>query len=175
MFETDRLRVRNWRADDLDALCAIYGNVRAMRHFDRAPTREEARARLDRWQALGKTGATFAPLERRDVPGLVGFCGLLPITREGLPNVGGFEIGWTLHPDHWGQGYATEAAEAWLARAFGSLGLQRVVAFTVPANRPSRAVMERIGMRRVAAGDFDHPNVAPGPFRRHVLYEITRS
>jgi RimJ/RimL family protein N-acetyltransferase len=58
-----------------------------------------------------------------------------------------------------------------LALAFGELGLEEVVSFTVPGNVPSRRVMEKIGMTRDPAGDFDHPSAGAGS-ERHVLYRI---
>ena len=89
-----------------------------------------------------------------------------------MPNV---EIGWRMHPRYWGQGYATEAARLALDYGFTKLRLQEIVSFTAVANVRSRAVMERLGMRRDVAGDFDHPRVAVGnPLRRHVLYRLRR-
>jgi RimJ/RimL family protein N-acetyltransferase len=59
---------------------------------------------------------------------------------------------------------------------FDQLNLDAIVSFTVPANDRSVRVMERIGMKRVIGGDFDHPNLAQGhPLRRHVLYRLTRT
>ena len=85
------------------------------------------------------------------------------------------EIGWRLARAYWGRGYATEAAEAALAHAFGPLGLREVVAFTVPGNAASRRVMEKIGMRHDPADDFDHPDLPEGhAMARHVLYRATR-
>jgi ribosomal-protein-alanine N-acetyltransferase len=85
------------------------------------------------------------------------------------------EIGWRLAAEHWGRGYATEAARAALDFAFGPLNLSEVVSFTVPAHARSRAVMERLGMRRSPADDFDHPALSEGhPLRRHVLYRMSR-
>ena len=85
------------------------------------------------------------------------------------------EIGWRLAFDHWNKGYATEAASAVLAHAFGPLGLKEVVSFTTPANQRSRRVMERIGMRRAPEDDFDHPGLPPGHrLRPHVLYRLSR-
>jgi RimJ/RimL family protein N-acetyltransferase len=85
------------------------------------------------------------------------------------------EIGWRLAHEHWGRGYATEAALAALDFGFQRLGLAEIVSFTVPANRRSRGVMERIGMTRTPADDFDHPYLPDGhPLRRHVLYRATR-
>jgi RimJ/RimL family protein N-acetyltransferase len=83
------------------------------------------------------------------------------------------EIGWRLGRDAWGKGYATEGARAVLAHGFGVLGLSEIVSFTVPANVRSRRVMERIGMTRDPAEDFDHPRLPAGhPLRRHVLYRL---
>src|SRR5690606_30531493 len=86
------------------------------------------------------------------------------------------EVGWRLLPEHWGRGYATEAGRIALDFAFSQLGLPEVVSFTATQNGKSRAVMERIGMARDPAGDFDHPKLEPShPLRRHVLYRITRA
>jgi RimJ/RimL family protein N-acetyltransferase len=80
------------------------------------------------------------------------------------------EIGWRLHPTHWGQGYATEAATASWDHGFAG-GLDEIVAFTAAGNVRSQAVMRRIGMVRDVAADFDHPALpAESPLRRHVLY-----
>lgn len=71
-----------------------------------------------------------------------------------------------------GQGLATEAARAVLAAEW-ERGTDTVYAITVPANRRSWGLMERLGMTRVEDGDFDHPDLAPdSPLRRHVLYRI---
>ncbi len=107
----------------------------------------------------GGTGAPF-----------VGMVGLHRVRAE-LPCAPAVEIGWRLHPDHWGHGYATEAAAASLHFGFEEAGLTEIVAFTTTLNTRSQAVMTRLGMRRDAAGDFDHPSVPEGsPLRRHVLY-----
>jgi RimJ/RimL family protein N-acetyltransferase len=85
------------------------------------------------------------------------------------------EIGWRLARDHWGHGYACEAAGAVLAFGFEQLGLPEIVSFTVAANTRSRRVMERIGMTRDPAEDFLHPLLPEGhPLRRHVLYRKSR-
>ncbi len=91
--------------------------------------------------------------------------------RPELPCAPAVEIGWRLQPDAWGHGYATEAATAALAFGFEEAGLREIVAFTTTLNARSQAVMERLGMRRDEAGDFDHPSVPVGsPLRCHVLY-----
>lgn len=76
---------------------------------------------------------------------------------------------------HWGIGYATEAAKAVLNHAFTRLGIAEIVSFTVPKNARSRAVMEKIGMKRDWDGDFDFPKLPPDhPLSRHVLYRISK-
>ena len=85
------------------------------------------------------------------------------------------EIGWRLARSHWGRGYATEAAKRALAFAFDDQGLEELVSFTAVTNLPSQRVMQRLGMRRDPAEDFDHPKVPDGcPARPHVLYRIGR-
>jgi len=74
-----------------------------------------------------------------------------------------------------GHGYATEAANAALATAFGTIGLGEVVSFTATGNIRSQQVIQRIGLTRHPSEDFDHPRVATGPLRRHVLYRISRA
>ena len=86
------------------------------------------------------------------------------------------EIGWRLASAHWGCGYATEGARAVLAFGFEQLCLAEVVSFTVPSNLRSRRVMERLGMTRNPADDFDHPALPEGhPLRRHLLYRLVRT
>jgi len=97
----------------------------------------------------------------------------LAVPRWTAPFTPCVEIGWRLAAAHWGRGYASEAAAAALDHGFGALGLAEIVAFTLPRNHRSRAVMQRLGMRRSAADDFDHPGVPAGhPMVRHVLYRI---
>ena len=85
-------------------------------------------------------------------------------------------MGWRLAVAHWGKGYASEAASAVVAHGFGPLGLEEIVAFTVQANTRSRRVMERVGMTRSPADDFEHPSLPEGhPLRQHVLYRLKRA
>jgi RimJ/RimL family protein N-acetyltransferase len=112
-----------------------------------------------------------------EVPGVADFIGFvgLAIPRFEAHFTPCVEIGWRLAREHWGRGYATEAARAVLAFGFRDLGLDEIVSFTTAANRRSRAVMERIGMTRSPADDFDHPVLPEGhPLRWHVLYRARR-
>ena len=121
---------------------------------------------------LAATGSCFWALELRETGAFVGWCGIKP----GKPPIEGEpEIGWTLAPDLWGRGLAHEAAAATLAWAWAGTSLERIVAITSRGNRRSWGLMERLGMRRVAGGDFDHPALAEGdPLRPHITYAIER-
>jgi ribosomal-protein-alanine N-acetyltransferase len=86
------------------------------------------------------------------------------------------EVGWRLAKESWGNGYATEAARAAVDDGFDRLGLDEIVSFTAVDNIRSQRVMQKIGMTRNPAEDFDHPNIPVGhPLCRHVLYRITAS
>ena len=110
-----------------------------------------------------------------EVPGeaeCIGFVGLAPVDFDVFfaPAV---EVGWRLARAFWGRGLATEAAGVALAFGFQEHRLPEIVSFTTEKNRRSRAVMERLGMRRDPAEDFDHPLLAEDdPLRRHVLYRL---
>lgn len=113
------------------------------------------------WAVEVAGGATF-----------VGAVGLHRVTLA-VPFVPAVEVEWRLHPDHWGHGFATEAAHAALRYGFEEAGLAEIVAFTTTLNTRSQSVMARIGMVRDLDGDFDHPSVPEGsPLRRHVLYRV---
>jgi RimJ/RimL family protein N-acetyltransferase len=110
-----------------------------------------------------------------EVPGVAPFIGFagLAVPRFIAHFTPCVEIGWRLAFEHRGHGYATEAARLALGHGFGTLSLPEVVSFTAATNHRSRAVMERLGMRRDAADDFDHPSLPDGhPLRRHVLYRL---
>jgi RimJ/RimL family protein N-acetyltransferase len=84
------------------------------------------------------------------------------------------ELGYRLAVEYWGSGYATEGSRAAMAYGFTTSGLPEIVAMTAVGNERSRRVMERLGMSRNPADDFDHPNIVDGhPLRRHVLYRLT--
>lgn len=99
-------------------------------------------------------------LQRRHAPWGV-FLGERLIGHGGLNFVPEFdqtEVLWALHPDVWGNGYATEVARAALSYGFGTLGLELIFAITLPDNLASQAVMKRLGLsyrRRVDYKGFE--------------------
>jgi RimJ/RimL family protein N-acetyltransferase len=172
---SERLLLREWRDDDREPFAGMNADPRVMEHFAGVLTRAESDAFVDRMiERWAADGFGLWAVERRTDGRLLGFTGLAAPTFEAhfTPAI---EIGWRFAADAWGHGYATEAALAALRFGFEDLGLAEIVSFTVPANTRSRAVMERIGMTRDPADDFDHPRFPPGhPIRRHVLYRLAR-
>ena len=173
MIRTERLVLRGWRPEDREPFAELNADPEVMRYLLGPLTREKSDAladQIERHHAERGFGAWAV-----EVPGeapFVGFVGLaVPAFRTDA-----VEIGWRLARRCWGRGFATEAAKAALANGFDGLGLDEIVAFTVPTNVRSRAVMERIGMTRDPADDFEHPAVPEGhPHRTHVLYRIRRA
>ena len=173
-LRTERLVLRQWRDDDREPFAALNADPIVMEHFPSTMTREESDAYVDRVAALiDERGWGTWAVEVAATGDFIGFVGLNEPRFEAhfTPAV---EIGWRLGRNAWGHGYATEAARAVLAYAFEELELDEVVSFTTVENHRSRRVMERIGMTRDPADDFDHPNVTVERVRPHVLYRLAR-
>ena len=173
-LETDRLVLRSWREDDATAFHAINSDPEVMATLGPVMSLDEVAALIVRMQGIETDhGHCFWAMERRDDDRLIGWCGA--IVGSAGPIAGKREIGWRMARDCWGQGLVSEAARATIAWLFANRADQSLWAITTPANRRSRAVMERIGMTYVEGGDFDHPGVpADDPLLRHVLYRIAR-
>lgn len=173
LLVTARLRLRPWRDEDLAPFARLCADPRVMQHMPDVLTAQESgefAARIRRH--FEEHGFGLWAIE---VPGVTPFAGFVGLTRVAFeahftPAV---EVGWRLAAEHWGRGYATEGARAALDHAFGPLALREVVSMTVAANQRSWRVMERIGMTRSPADDFDHPRLPEGHrLRRHVLYRV---
>ena len=169
----DRVLLRGWREDDLEPFAALNADPRVMEHFPRLMTREQSDSFVvDRIvPQFSARGFGLWAVEVPQVAAFIGFVGLQEPAFEAwfTPCV---EVGWRLAVPFWGFGYATEAARVSLAFGFDRVGLDEIVAFTVPANRRSISVMERLGMSQ--DGEFDHPRLPAGdPLRRHVLYRLS--
>ena len=175
VLTTPRLILRHWREADIETFADLTADPRVMEHFQKTLSREESDAMAERVRGLfDEQGFGLWAVEVPGVADFVGFVGLNVPTFEThfTPCV---EVGWRLAYEHWGRGYATEAARRALNFAFDELDLEEVVSFTVPANVRSRGVMERLGMTRSPDDDFDHPVLPEGHrLRRHVLYRIGR-
>jgi RimJ/RimL family protein N-acetyltransferase len=175
-LSSGRLCLRRWRDADRAAFAAMNADARVMQFFANCLDRDESDAMVDRIEEhFGQRGFGLWAVEVPGVAPFVGFAGLSvladpPFGARRTPCV---EIGWRLAFEHWGHGYAIEAARLARGYAFDALALSEVVSFTSVINLRSRAVMERLGMRRDPADDFDHPRLPEGhPLRRQVLYRL---
>lgn len=175
MIRTDRLLLRRWRDSDRAPFAAMNGDPAVMEHMQGLMSAEASDAFLERIERhWDEHGWGLWAVEVRGVELFVGYVGLWPA--DYVAN-GVVEVGWRLARAHWGNGYATEGAAEALRFGFTDVGLDEIVSFTVPQNVRSRRVMERIGLVRDAAGDFDHPRVDPVAYPHlvpHVFYRLTR-
>lgn len=174
-LETERLLLRDWQDGDLAPFAALNADPRVMEFFPARLTRGQSDRFAARIRAnLARRDYGLYAVEPKDSGGFIGFVGFAhpALKAHFTPCI---EIGWRLAFDAWGRGYASEAARACLAHGFSTFDFNEVVSFTARQNARSIAVMERIGMSRDRAGDFDHPALTDGhPLRRHALYRIGR-
>jgi RimJ/RimL family protein N-acetyltransferase len=175
MIETGRLTLRAWRNDDVPSYHAMGSDAAFMHYLGPAMSLADAEAAAARQNAYLETfGACFWAIEHRTSGAFIGYCGIKP-GPAGTPIAGLPEIGWGIAPDHQRRGYAHEAAAACLDWSRTATDWPSVFAITVPDNTGSRGLVEKLGMTRLADGDFDHPALAAGhPLRRHILYRIDR-
>jgi RimJ/RimL family protein N-acetyltransferase len=174
-LRTERLLLRQWRDSDLEPFAELNADPEVMRYFPAPLRRERSDALADRERtAIAEKGWGMWAVEVVGGAPFTGFIGLAELRFDAhfTPAV---EVGWRLAREHWGHGYATEAAQAAVEFGFEELGLDEIVALTTPANRRSRRVMEKLGMTHDPADDFEHPLVPAGhPIRPHVLYRLER-
>jgi RimJ/RimL family protein N-acetyltransferase len=151
-LRTERLLLRAMRSEDVDAIHAYQSRPDVCRYLPYEPrSRAEVVEKIDAYsRALVLSGDRDfwqLAIERAGDPGRV--IGDVFFTIRDAANAT-CEIGWTLHPDHHGSGYMTEAASAVLDIAFGELGLHRAIADLDPRNHASAALCARLGMRHEA-------------------------
>lgn len=148
VLQTARLKLRPFRADDVDAQAAMMGDAQVMRHLGGQPL-----AREESWRKL-LCGAGLWPLfgygywaiERRADAVMIGQLGFADFRRAIEPAIEGVpEMGWLFAAEASGQGYATEAGLAALAWIDGALAPAQIAAIIDAANAPSIRVAEKLG------------------------------
>ena len=174
MLTTSRLRLRLWRDEDLEPYAALNADPRVREFFPSVQTHQESANSMecirDHWRRRG-----FGVWAVEVIGGapFIGFIGL-SVPSFDAPFTPCLELGYRLAYEHWGRGYATEGSRAALEFGFATIGAPEIVALTAVGNERSRRVMERLGMRRSATDDFDHPNIGAGHrLRRQVLYRLS--
>jgi RimJ/RimL family protein N-acetyltransferase len=171
---TERLLLRQWRAGDLAKFAQINADPEVMKFYPKLLSRQESNAAANKFKTLiEKNGWGFWALESIHDRAFLGLVGLhRPVYK--MPFDPCVEVGWRLASDCWGNGYATEAANACLDFAFTELKLSQVYSFASVSNMKSRAVMERLNMVNIEA-NFDHPTIPYySPLREHVAYKIDK-
>lgn len=173
-LETERLILRDWRAEDWSEFFRVTNTPAVMRWLGGVLDDDGMASQRGRVEAChAANGFGFWAVERKEDGALLGFCGLKRADAPGSTVTGATEAGWRFREDAWGKGYAKEAAIAALDTAFGRLGAKEVVALTVDGNTGSWGLMERLGMRRRQELDYDDPRYE-NPWRRSIVYSITR-
>lgn len=175
-LETDRLVLRRWLKSDLEPFQRMNADPYVMRFFPSTRTDKESAEIIEKIELHFDTyGFGIYALELKATGEWIGLTGAahVPFEAHFTPAV---ELGWRIMGKFHGQGYATEAARFTCEFAFKELRLAELVAFTVPANQPSRRVMEKLGMKHNPSENFNHPLVPPdSPAREHVLYRLSNA
>ena len=142
---TERLRLRPATLDDLETWLAISRDAEQAWWGEPRSTVDDARANLRKNVTnQERHGFSLWPVELRTTGDVIGLTGLQHLAYG--PEV---EVGYRFLHDHWGHGYATEAATAAIRFGFDELELERIVAVTMPTNNASRRVMEKCGLAYV--------------------------
>lgn len=167
--------MRPWRQSDLAPFAALNRDPLVMEYMPKPLTRAESDQMVAKIrEGLDKNGFGLWAVEVRGGAPFIGFVGLsIPSFQTHFtPCV---EVGWRLAREYWGHGYATEAGRRALAVGFEQFDLDEIVSFTTTGNVRSRAVMDRLGLTRDPADDFDHPTLPPDhPIFPHVLYRLSK-
>ncbi|QJU56821.1 GNAT family N-acetyltransferase [Sphingomonas sp. AP4-R1] len=177
MIETERLILRGWRDADIAPFAAMCADPEVMAHLGGPQSLAEVEAAVARQRDFKeRLGHCFWAIARREDGAFLGFCGIKPGGHPGTPVSDELEIGWRLRRDAWGRGYAREAAEAALAWGWAHTDRPRIAAWTIPPNRASWTLMERLGMARRPDLDFAHPSFpADHPLSAHIVYAAERT
>jgi RimJ/RimL family protein N-acetyltransferase len=145
ILETDRLRLRRFRGEDVDAVFAIIGDPVSMQYYPKTFHRDDAKQWIERNQRRYRDdGFGLFAMTLKGSEEVIGDCGVIKQNVEGAVAM---EVGYHLRRDQWGNGYATEAARACMGLAFQSFGADKVISLIRPENVPSRRVAERNGMK----------------------------
>lgn len=161
-IRTPRLRLRHARPDDLAAMHAVLSDPRATEWWSTPPhaSLDETRAWLDGMVAGNAEGSDDFVIERDgQVIGKAGF--------YRLP-----DLGYILHPDHWGQGLASEAVGGTIAHVFATRELDDLTADVDPANQASIRLLEKLGF--VRTGFAERTWNIGGEWKDSLYYGLTR-
>ncbi len=173
IIKTERLGLRNWIESDIAPFIEMGKDEEVMRHFPKTLSEKEVRDFIKRLQNhFDENGYTYFAIDNLKTGEFLGFTGLANQTWESefTPNV---DIGWRLKRSAWGNGYATEAAQACIEAAFSKFNLKEVIAFATDTNLSSMHVMQKTGMQYI--GTVQHPSIINvDRFKHCVVYKIEK-
>ena len=173
-IETERLLLRRWQENDLNPFICMNKDPEVMSYFLNTLSIEQTLAFHERIQKeFSEYGYGLYAAEEKSGGDFIGFIGFhhADFKADFCPCL---EIGWRLDKKYWGNGYATEGAEACLKHGFLNLKLPEIYSFTSVENKASQRIMQKIGLN--IKQYFDHPNIPVGHFLRpHVCYYIKDS
>ncbi|HEX8845703.1 MAG TPA: GNAT family N-acetyltransferase [Pyrinomonadaceae bacterium] len=164
-IETARLKLRAFTPADLDALFLVFGDSEVMRYISGGKPRsleETNKGMLRTVEGWRKRGFGLWAVVEKESGRLIGYCGLIP-----LEETSEIEVAYALAKEHWGKGYAAEAALAALRFGFETLRRERIVAVVNPENVSSRRVLEKLGMTYVKMAHHYDADL--------MYYEMTRA
>jgi len=183
-LHTTRLLIRHFRADDWRDLHRLQGDPQATAFIGGTWTEQKCREMVARSVAAYPSNLwEWWAVADRQTDRVLGACWLGPLNRRWCEALGWgeeIELGYRYAREHWGKGYATEAARAMLGRGFDDLGLRRIVAIVDVRNAASERVLQKLGMRPAEIGAHDGvtirgyrleraaPACAPGMTRRRM-------
>lgn len=178
VLETERLSLRSFAPDDIDAFSLVLADKEAMWDLWAIPGVPEnlldhanlfyVSPSIESWRNSGFglwAVWTRAPKLSENIE-LIGFCGFVTAPLVSIQPPEGLEMGWGLRPDFQGHGLALEAAKAVVNYGFDDLKVPKLIAITDPRNAPSRKLMERLGF------SFTETVTAYGG--TEVLYSLSR-
>ncbi len=169
LLTTPRLILRSWRQDDLTTFAALNADPEVMRYLGDILTTEQATELAEAiQQRFLKRGFGMLPVERRTDGAFLGICGI-----NYTPWYPDEEIGWRFAKEHWGHGYATESATAWMTWAFSELDVPRLISVTDVPNARSIAVMKRLGMTFDHQAELENEEENGGERFQAVIHSIT--
>lgn len=181
IIETERIILRLWKEEDAIKLFHIYQDPKVTQFTGKPFTLTQINKFIVKSNKRQiQYGYTVWAVELKKTKELMGFISLfntkhlkkVNLGKNFIPDIG---IGWCLGSEYWGKGYATEGARAVIEYGFNQCGLIEIASFTVPMNKASIRVMEKIGMQRDLNGDFAHPELPPEHKNSlHILYRIKK-
>lgn len=179
-LETKRLYLRDWCQNDTELMAEISSSPKVMEHFPKLSTYEDTLALISHIKKhFKKYGFGLYAVERKDTNEFIGFVGLNEVSfsipsfshQEEKP----IEIGWRLSENHWGKGFAPEAAKEVLKAVFERFNLDLVISFTAKSNKNSIRVMDKISLFNDIKDNFLHPKLSDSsPLKPHVLYKMSK-